>query len=96
MTEPQYNINSLKSAMDWCSSEPMSQCQAVLAQRIHPNPLQFLAMKTDVTAASTLGINKTAEEKKETYEYSYVRQAAPNSKATVTNRTQYIEQWQKI
>ncbi len=95
MDNPQYNINSIKSAMDWCSSQPMAGCQAILAQRIKPSPLQFLAMKTNETAASTVGKGLSAEDE-ETYEYSYVRRAASNPKATVTNRLHYLADWQKI
>ncbi len=73
--------------MDWCSSQAMKDCGGVLAIRHFPEPLQFIAKKGSTLIPSTIGEGKHSNE---TFENAYVRGAALNPKAPVTNRMEYL------
>ncbi len=91
---PPYNINSLKGAMDWCSSQRPWQCTGVVATRVFPYHLEFIPKKGHTLVPSSLSFHPILNADytlNETFENAYVRKDAPNPNATgTTNRMKYL------
>ncbi len=93
MTDAPYNLNDLKGAMDWYSSQLMKDCGGIVATRHFPKHVEFIARKGNTVINSTIRQNASYSNPfpLETFEHTYLRGGPlnPNS-VTVTNRLKYL------